>query len=366
MEDTGIETSSSNQRIISRENTRGVVEVRKDSKSNGLGNKVASLVLASAALVGVGSVAHASMEVRKSDDGASSLVTDAHAMEPSTSQVNNANNLQIHEQQNVKESSRLFDTVMHDLDADQKIQARLEVDMFKSKIAAKSNYVEVHQEIPLKYQTQIEQTAKMYGISRDSLMGIISVENGGGEDVTNGSSGARGVAQFMPNTATDYGLRVNSEFDERSNPVKSIAAAGKYLEQNKALFGGDEGLAIWSYHAGIGNVFTALKIYFIDVNNIDIGNYGEAKDLQESESIIAKAKQLIAQDKLDISKLLANNAVREKVTSKLEDYSDTYPYQVVAAGELLNEHQSQVTDLGGGLKVTIDRSGASPINNSRP
>ena len=62
--------------------------------------------------------------------------------------------------------------------------------------------------MPIKYYAQIEQSAKAYGISVNTLLGLISIENGGGEAVLNKDSGALGVAQFLPDTARQYGLHV--------------------------------------------------------------------------------------------------------------------------------------------------------------
>jgi membrane-bound lytic murein transglycosylase D len=44
-------------------------------------------------------------------------------------------------------------------------------------------------------------------------------------------AGAAGIWQFMPETAQGYGLKVNSEIDERYHLVKSTHAACKYLKE---------------------------------------------------------------------------------------------------------------------------------------
>jgi hypothetical protein len=60
-------------------------------------------------------------------------------------------------------------------------------------------------------------------------------------------AGAQGVAQFMPETAKEYGL-VNP-FD----PVHALHAAGKFLRKLQAQFG-NLGLAAAAYNAGPGRV----------------------------------------------------------------------------------------------------------------
>ena len=64
---------------------------------------------------------------------------------------------------------------------------------------------------------------------------------------------ARGVWQFMPQTAKEKGLIVNSFVDERYHLVKSTQAACKYLLEAKEKFG-TWTLAAASYNAGFAGV----------------------------------------------------------------------------------------------------------------
>lgn len=70
--------------------------------------------------------------------------------------------------------------------------------------------------------------------------------------------GAKGMWQFMYNTARSYGLRINSFVDERLDPVKSADAAARYMKDAYKIFG-DWNLAISSYNCGSGNVFKAIR-----------------------------------------------------------------------------------------------------------
>ena len=71
-------------------------------------------------------------------------------------------------------------------------------------------------------------------------------------------AGARGPWQFMSYTAKDYGLRVNSLIDERTDYYKSTNAAAKYLlSLYKDLK--DWLLVIAAYNGGPGRVYSAIR-----------------------------------------------------------------------------------------------------------
>ncbi len=71
-------------------------------------------------------------------------------------------------------------------------------------------------------------------------------------------AGARGMWQFMYNTAKTYGLEINSYVDERLDVEKSVDAAARYLRDSYTIFG-DWALAISSYNCGAGNVSKAIR-----------------------------------------------------------------------------------------------------------
>lgn len=66
-------------------------------------------------------------------------------------------------------------------------------------------------------------------------------------------AGARGVWQFMPATAKEYGMEVNDIVDERYHLEKSTEAACKYLLSAKQRFGSWT-LAAASYNGGMAGV----------------------------------------------------------------------------------------------------------------
>ncbi len=73
-------------------------------------------------------------------------------------------------------------------------------------------------------------------------------------------AGARGLWQFMPGTARQYGMRVGGNTDERTDPHKSTVAAARYLRDLAFEFGGDALLlALAGYNRGENGVRRALK-----------------------------------------------------------------------------------------------------------
>lgn len=123
----------------------------------------------------------------------------------------------------------------------------------------------------------IEPILRAYGIP-DDFKYIPLVESG----LKSGISvrGAAGVWQFMPQTARDYGLKVNKSKDERLNIHKSTVAACKYIKELYAELNSWT-LAAAAYNGGSPRIMHAI-------NHRNQGNYYKMHLNHETGSYLYK------------------------------------------------------------------------------
>lgn len=101
--------------------------------------------------------------------------------------------------------------------------------------------------VPMNLGGAIADEARKYGIDPAIAAAVIDWENRGVWKNRTSPAGARGVSQFMPATAAQYGVDVN-------NPESSVRGTVRYLADLKKMFNGNMKLAIIAYNAGPGNV----------------------------------------------------------------------------------------------------------------
>lgn len=123
----------------------------------------------------------------------------------------------------------------------------------------------------------IEPILRAYGIP-DDFKYIPLVESGLNAGVSR--RGAAGPWQFMPQTARDYGLKVNKNRDDRLSIRKSTIAACRYIKELYAKFNSWT-LAAAAYNAGSPRVARAI-------NRHNKGNYYQMQLNRETSSYLYK------------------------------------------------------------------------------
>ena len=86
---------------------------------------------------------------------------------------------------------------------------------------------------PSQYDDAISAAAKQYNVSPTEIKLKIGIESGGNPNAVNPKSGATGLGQFMPATATQYGIT------DRTDPVQSINGIAKFLAGHGGTVGSD-------------------------------------------------------------------------------------------------------------------------------
>lgn len=106
------------------------------------------------------------------------------------------------------------------------------------------------------YFHMYEEMLDKYDLPTD--LRFLSVIESGLRPQVKSPAGALGLWQFMYGTGKMYGLKENSYFDERMDPLKATEAACKYLKKLYDIYG-DWNLALAAYNAGPGNVNKAIR-----------------------------------------------------------------------------------------------------------
>lgn len=96
------------------------------------------------------------------------------------------------------------------------------------------------------YQPMIDASAGRYGLDPNVLARQLYQESGFRTNAVS-PAGAQGIAQFMPQTAAQYGV-------DARDPQSSIEGAAHYMSDLTKQFGGNTGLALAGYNWGAKNI----------------------------------------------------------------------------------------------------------------
>jgi len=91
------------------------------------------------------------------------------------------------------------------------------------------------------------------GLPEALLFGLLAKESGGKVHAVS-RAGAAGLLQFMPATASRYGLSLNGSFDERFDARRITEANVAYFNDQFRVFNDDLELALAAYNGGEGRV----------------------------------------------------------------------------------------------------------------
>src|SRR6266404_7188036 len=108
----------------------------------------------------------------------------------------------------------------------------------------------------VRFREMAQRIFKEEGVPTD-LVWLAQVESGWNPNAYSWAA-AKGIWQFIPSTASRFGLTQSYWVDERSDPEKSTLSAARYLKWLSARYKGDWQLALAAYNTGEGNVDGAI------------------------------------------------------------------------------------------------------------
>jgi membrane-bound lytic murein transglycosylase B len=134
----------------------------------------------------------------------------------------------------------------------------------------------------------------------DEIAALVLVESAG-QPTALSPRGARGIWQFMPDTARRYGLAVTADLDERIEVVKSTVAAARYVHDLYQRFG-DWRLAFAAYNAGERAVERALaRTGQSDFSRVDRALSEETRNYVPA---VMRAMELLGRNKQEVIPLV--------------------------------------------------------------
>jgi soluble lytic murein transglycosylase-like protein len=165
--------------------------------------------------------------------------------------------------------------------------------------------------------------AQRYGVDARILRAICFIESRYRINAVS-PKGARGPMQFMPDTATRYGLR------DPHNPEQAIDAAARYFRELLRKFGGRVDLALAAYNAGEGTVISFMTGRPLILRDGRIVNArgvvtGGIPPYHETQRYVRSVLALLNRDlsqRIDMSNLRLPFDKRRDLTLDMFDLSD--------------------------------------------
>jgi hypothetical protein len=212
------------------------------------------------------------------------------------------------------------------------------------------------------WRGEVESAASAAGVDPDLLEALVFVESAGRPEVIadDDPEAASGLTQILAETAQNLlGMEVDlaasrrltkriaraeragrvraarrlraqrRRVDERFDPRRALAGAGRYLEIARERFGRDD-LAIASYHMGIGNLERVARAYAGDAS-------ARVAELVRDEDLS------YARLFFDTSPLLHRGAHR--LLASFGDDSSTYLWRILGAREIMRLHRESPGEL---------------------
>jgi soluble lytic murein transglycosylase-like protein len=165
--------------------------------------------------------------------------------------------------------------------------------------------------------------AQRYGVDARILRAICFIESRYRINAVS-PKGARGPMQFMPDTATRYGLR------DPHNPEQAIDAAARYFRDLLRRFNGRVDLAVAAYNAGEGTVtsfMTGNPLILSDGRIVNARGVvtGGIPPYHETQRYVRSVLALLNRDlsqRIDMSNLRLPFDKRRDLTLDMFDLSD--------------------------------------------
>ncbi len=225
----------------------------------------------------------------------------------------------------------------------------------------------------------IRAAASASGVEFRLLEGMVFLESGGRPDIVAGAdpAGAAGVSQIVADTGRKLlGMKIDlnasrrltkqiaaagkqrdtalvskleaqrRRIDERFDPPKALAAAGRYLAYALPKFGSSD-FAVASYHMGVGNLADAIR------------GYVGPKENRLATKIVRERKLTYAQLYFDSTPFRHKTAYRR--LAGLGDNSNTYYWRVLAAQDIMSLYRSDPTGLARLTRLAAGYGSAEPV-----